>query len=133
MKLTAQNVIAVTERCSFTEAELGAHPDKRPPDAVIGTGIMATYGYHPVRIKEAESDILDMLHQLPESFQKDSSEGGMSFLNAAMDKDGEQWGEHYQMDLLFMLGDAIGAVHCPFPRPVWPKLPGGMPYYTLTR
>ena len=62
------------------------------------------------------------------------SEGqGSSFLNACYDRDGDLWtGDHATMEQLFVLGIAAGMVNCLMPRDMWPVLPGGMPYYSVT-
>ena len=72
-----------------------------------------------------------MLSNLPASFQKESG-GGMSFLKACEDSEGNQWtGLHKIMDQLFLLGQAAGLVKCLMPREVWGMLPGGVPYYVV--
>lgn len=61
-----------------------------------------------------------------------SSGGGWTFLNACHDRHGNLWtGFHRRMEELFMLGLAIGKVHCLFPRDLWDALPGGMPFYMV--
>lgn len=77
--------------------------------------------------------ILAMLLELPTEFRA-SGGGGWSFLNACMDRHGDQWtGLHQTMAMLFALGQATDPplVTCQLPRDVWPALPGGMPYYVI--
>jgi hypothetical protein len=124
MKLTPENVSNTIKACLF---------DKEPEDkskAVIVEGIVARFGFDPSKLKEQESNITEMLTQLPKEFLK-SGGGGFSFLQACMDKDGNQWGEHRNMDELVCLGIAIGKVRYCMPREVWTVLPGGVPYFTV--
>ena len=93
-------------------------------------GIMATYGLHPDRLEATREQVKGWLAQLPEAFHK-SGGGGMSFLNACMTRDDEQWGEHPSMEKLFVLGMGLGLVKCCMPRAMWRVLPGGMPYYVI--
>jgi len=72
-----------------------------------------------------------MLSQLPKEFYKDSG-GGMTFLNACNNSNGEQWtGLHSVMEQLFVLGIASSKVECLLPRDIWSMLLGGMPYYVI--
>ena len=57
--------------------------------------------------------------------------GGWSFLQACVDKNGNHWGEHSNMEELFCLGIAIGKVESLLPRDMWKVLPGGVPYYVI--
>lgn len=70
-----------------------------------------------------------VLRQLPAPF---IDEGGWSFLNLCMDREGNQWtGSHQTMEQLMMLGMATGMVKILFPRDLWSILPGGVPYFTI--
>lgn len=72
-----------------------------------------------------------MLAELPDDF-KISRGGSYSFLNACLDKHGNQWtGLHRAQEELVRLGIAIGRVECCFPRETWAALPGGMPYFMV--
>ena len=72
-----------------------------------------------------------MLENLPLDFQENSG-GGMSFLKACDDQEGNQWtGLHRRMEELFVLGTGLGKVKCLMPRELWAALPGGMPYYVV--
>lgn len=116
MKLTADNVHDTFMKCLFKDEE----PKDNP---VITEGIMMKIGFHPDRLKENENNIIEMLSGLPNEFQQ-SGGGGMSFLNACNDKDGNQWADlHKTMEELVCLGIAIKKVHILFP--------GGMPYFTV--
>ena len=124
MDLTSQNVEKVFFNCLFKEGENTNNP-------VIANGIMAKVGFHEERLNNNSDNIISMLNKLPKDFQKDSG-GGMSFLNACDDYNGNQWTSlHKIMEQLFMLGLALGKVKCLMPRDMWKMLPGGMPYYVI--
>jgi len=123
MKLTAENVKETFMNCLFKEGE-------DINTAVIGKGVMTNAGFHPQRLKDATPNIEAMLNELPDVFKPDSG-GGMSFLQACMDKNGNQWGEHSNIDQLVCLGLASGKLKYLMPRDMWEILPGGMPYLVL--
>lgn len=124
MKLTAENVHHTFMDCLFDD-------DEEKKDPVIVEGITLSVGFNPDRLKKNEENIYSMLKELPASFQKDSG-GGMSFLQACEDKDGNQWtGLHQTMQELFLLGLASGKVQYCLPKDLWSALPGGMPYLTV--
>jgi len=124
MDLTSQNVEEVFFDCLFKEGENTDNP-------VIADGIMSKIGFHEERLNNNSDNITSMLNKLPKEFQKNSG-GGMSFLNACDDCDGNQWTSlHKIMEQLFVLGLALGKVKCLMPREMWVSLPGGMPYYVV--
>lgn len=120
MILNSENVRNLIMYCLFREGE-------STDNAIIVNGIMKNMGFHPERIKEQEDAIMELLLELPEAFME-SKGGGWSFLNACMNKDGGQWGEHSSMEDLFLLGMAIEKVSYLMPKELWSALPGGMPY-----
>ena len=123
-KLTAENVVKVFEDCLF-------HDGEDTNNHVKAEGITMTVGFHPGRLDKHRKKIEAMLQELPNEFQK-SGGSGWSFLNACMDKHGNQWtGLHRTMEQLFLLGIAIGKVQCQLPKEMWSALPGGMPYYVV--
>lgn len=71
-----------------------------------------------------------MLADLPDEFMQEKG-GGWSFLNMCMTKDGEQWGEHPNMEELMVLGCGLGLMKLQLPRAVWSSLPGGVPYLSV--
>ena len=124
MELTAENVNNLFAHCLFKEGE---STEKR----IKVEGIMTTVGFHPERLKEVTSNIMDMLNNLPDNF-KQSGGGGWSFLNMCQDKNNNQWtGFHKTMDELVMLGRGIGKLDFLLPRGLWGSLPGGMPYVVI--
>jgi hypothetical protein len=94
-------------------------------------GIFSNVRLNSTFLEEYKEKIQEMLKDLPNEFQENYG-GGMSFLNACNDKEGNQWtGFHQTMEQLFQLGMAIEKVKCLFPREFWNVLPGGMPYYVV--
>jgi len=103
-------------------------PGENTDDAVTVEGITTTFGFHPGRLESNRKRIEEMLSCLPDPFMADKG-GGMSFLEACNDNEGEQWtGFHHRMEELFVLGMAIGHARYCMPRDFWSVLPGGMPY-----
>jgi hypothetical protein len=98
-----------------------------PEGCVEVEGIMSRFGLHPQRLEDHRTEVGAWLMALPHTFRK-SSGGGWSFLNACHDEDGNQWGEHRNMEQLFVLGIALGLARWLLPRDMWPAFPGGMPY-----
>jgi hypothetical protein len=100
-------------------------------DAVYASGITLKCGFHPERLAKNTPAIVGMLMQLPDDFMQTKG-GGMSFINACVDKNGNQWtGMHRIMEELFIMGIATGKVSECMPREMWGLLPGGMPYYMV--
>lgn len=122
-ELTIENVTRV-----FLDSLFKADEDKSK--AVIVDGILGRFGFHPERLASHKQEIREMLSCLPDEFFANKG-GGWSFLNACYTRDGTHWGEHKNMDELFVLGAASGQVECLMPRPMWGVLPGGMPYYSI--
>lgn len=122
--ISARRVEEILMNCLYKDEEV---IDGKPPeDTILAEGIMMKIGFHPERLESHREEIKEILSQLPSQFNE-----GASFLQGCVDKNGNQWGEHTNMDQLFMLGNALGYVKCPFPRAVWSSLPGGMPYYQI--
>lgn len=125
--LTAENVGKIFEDCLFPE---GTKEENLTTDPVLVDGVTINIGFDPVKIKLHKEDIYGLLAQLPEQFQELSG-GGWSFLNACLDKDGKQWGEHIHVEQLLALGIAADLAAYLMPREMWPMLPGGMPYFVV--
>lgn len=126
MKLTIENVEYILQQSLFPEGT------EDTGSAIIINGIVVRFGFDPTRVKGQEKNIVSLLEQLPDAFHADKG-GGMSFLKACMDKNGRQWGEQKTMEALFCLGMAIGHVKECLPRSMWNMLPGGVPYYVVTK
>lgn len=124
MQLTATNVIEKFMKCLFKDGEA-------TENFIKAEGVMSTIGFNPDRLKENQPDIDSMILELPDEFMK-SKGGGMSFLNACNDKNGQQWADmHQTIDQLLCLGLATGKITMLMPREMWSVLPGGMPYFIV--
>lgn len=123
MKLDSKVVHDIFLDCLFKEGE-------DTSTAVIVEGILDRFGFHPERLQSHKLTVAGMLDELPDEFKAHKG-GGMSFLNACVDKHGNHWAEHVTMDQLFCLGMALDLVKCLLPRQVWAVFPGGMPYYAV--
>lgn len=128
MQLTAENVRTVAKDVLFTDAEFGG--GEAPANAVMVDGIVCKYAFHPERLEQHRTDVATMLAGLDDSFMSTGG-GGMSFLQACVDREGNHWAEHPTMGLLFALGMGLGLVSYTMPREMWTILPGGMPYLTI--
>lgn len=118
--INAERISEIITACLFQN-------DEDTSSAVKVQGIVRNFGFHPGRLEEHKTEIAEILRQLPEGFHND----GWTFLNACIDREGNQWGEHSNVEELFALGQAIGVVQCSLPREMWHMLPGGMPYYNI--
>lgn len=123
MSLTSEKVNAVFMDCLYRKDESIEGAERIP-------GIMADYAFNPARLNTHRNEIRALLDELPETFHERGG-GGWSFLNACVDKNGNLWGQHPDMERLFVLGQAAGFVVSPFPREMWSALPGSVPYYTV--
>lgn len=94
----------------------------------IVEGITANFG---MDVTGHEDEIGGMLSHLPNEFMAQGG-GGWTFLNACMDKKGDQWtGSHRTMEQLFVLGIAADKAQWLLPKDMWPALPGGLPYVVI--
>lgn len=125
--LTASAVGNVVRDCLFEQSDL---IDGKPPEGrlVEADAIVNRMGFDRVRLDANRGVVAELLMQLPDEFMQTKG-GGMSFLNACYDRNGNHWGEHRDMGLLFAIGEACGLSRCLLPREMWSALPGGMPYY----
>jgi hypothetical protein len=121
--LNAERIEVIFRDCLFKEGE-------DTTTAILAKGIVIDAGFHPVRLENYRNEVSDLLFELPVEFQK-AEGGGWSFLNACVDRKGRHWGEHRNMEQLFLLGLALGKVKCQMPREMWSMLPGGVPYYVV--
>lgn len=123
-KIDPQRVEKIFIDCLFRDGEDTSKHIK-------AEGISCNVGFHPERITRHKQEISALLDELPDEFKK-SGGGGMSFLKACDDREGNQWtGLHKRMEQLIQLGIGIGKVECLMPRTMWATLPGGMPYYLV--
>jgi hypothetical protein len=123
MELTSDNVHRVFIECLYLDGE-------STQGHVLAHGVTVNVGFHPERLKKNRTQIVKMLHQLPEEFMK-SRGGGHIFTNAAIDKNGRQWTSfHKTIDELLCLGLAIKKIEYLLPREVWQKT-FGVPYFLV--
>ena len=127
-KLNAKRVNEIVIDCLFRDNELGD-----TSKAVLAPCIIHTFGFHPERLEQHKQEIIELLEELPATFktQGEGHGGGMSFLNACVDKHDEFWGEHKDMEALFGLGIAVGYARFVMPPQFWSAFPGGMPYIAV--
>lgn len=131
--LTADRVEQLTKACLYADDEWpgAVTRDNAPEGAVFAEGILHTFAFNPDKLAEHKVEIGELLAELPTEFQM-SGGGGWTFLNACMDRHGNQWtGLHLTMERLFCLGIATGQARWQLPREMWPALPGGMPYVSV--
>ncbi len=127
MKLTAEAVEKAFLDSLFTEAETaGGEPEK----FILAEGLRNQFGFHPDRLESHRAEVKELLAELPDNFQA-SKGGGWSFLQACVDKAGDQWGEHIHMEQLFVMAIGLGLAKWLMPRDRWHALPGGMPYIVV--
>ena len=124
MELTGKNVEDTFVACLFKE-------DEDTSKAVMAQGVTGQFGFHPDRLQEHKADIESLADQLPDEF-KTSGGGGATFLNACMNAKGEIWTDFQKfMELLLVMGVAIGKITYPMSKEMWDALPGGVPYFTV--
>lgn len=134
MKLTCENISNVIKHSlpkDITEEQKKIVLEGGDlPGFVRGEGVRGRFLFDSAKIEEKRADVVEMLKELPKQFRKTKG-GGWSFLNACMTENGEQWGEHRNIDELICIGRALGLVEFQMPREMWDALPGGMPYFSV--
>ena len=129
MDLTAEKVNECMA-ASMTQAERSVAEEMLDRGELhVVEGITRRFALDPAKLEANRSSIRELLDQLDDRFK--GPEGGWSFLQACVDKNGRQWGEHPDMEALFVMGIGLGMVELCFPRDIWEALPGGMPYYRI--
>ena len=123
MKLNSETVREIFLDCLFKENE-------NRDNAIMAAGITFSVGFNHTRLNKHREDIVQLLDNLKDEFKQDLG-GGYSFLEACFDKDGNHWGEHRNVEELFLLGIAIDKVEYLLPRELWMALPGGVPYLVI--
>jgi len=127
-KLTRVAVDSIMRDCLYRPDEVPSD-GSAPTSAVIVEGAIGKFGLHPVRLASYRDAIAELLAELPDEFQPEA--GGWSFLQACVDRHGEQWGEHRDINALFVLAIGVGLGSWCLPREMWYVLPGGMPYFVV--
>ena len=106
-----------------------------PKDAVLVDGIVTNIGFEPNRLKANKPKILELAKSIvTDPFMKGTGDG-MSFLQLCEDREGNQWGEHRNMEQLVLLCKGLGMADYCLPKEFWGALPGGVPYvwFDLTK
>lgn len=125
-KLSSAAVNAAFMACLFTDEE--AKDESLTSKAVVVEGIVHTVGLHPEHLESKREEVKAMLSELPDQFFA-SKGGGWTFLNLCETKAGERWtGLQQIMEQLCMLAIGLKLGEWCVPRPMWPVLPGGVPY-----
>lgn len=113
--------------------------DLKPHAAGLGFKLVEACTQHVAlhieRLESHRAEVESMLKELPDQFREAAigGGGGWSLLNMPFTKDGTQWGEQWQADLLYVLAAGLGlAYYCIPDRDTWSSLPGGLPYIALT-
>ena len=98
-----------------------------PKDAIFVEGLTCTIGFHPTRLASHRAEVVEILKEMPQKFFKGTGDG-CSVLALCEDRNGNQWGEHRNMQELLFLSIGLGLGEYVLPRETWPFLPGGLPY-----
>ncbi len=106
-------------------------PDDKLDENVRIEGLVHAFSLHRGRLEAKRKTIEELLRELPEEFRVGSGSGGASFLAACNDRHGHQWGEHFDMEMLFVLGMGIDKAILVASREHWHLLPSGMPWFRL--
>jgi hypothetical protein len=131
LTLTAENVSQTVKDCLYADEDVKRMGrDATLAKAIMAEGVVSKFGFDPSKVEANKARIVELLSQLDDNFHQDKG-GGHTFLNACMDRNGEQWAEHTNVDQLICLGLAIGKVKFCLPRDAWGALPGGMPYFVV--
>lgn len=129
-ELTVANLNRIFEDCQFRDLK-EYEPIKDITPLVDGIREGVRFALHPGRLKQYNTEIEDLLRQLPEPFFAEKG-GGWSFLNMCMRRNGTQWTSlHSEQEKLLILGLASKKMAYALPRQLWAGLPGGMPYIRI--
>ena len=120
----------ILKDCLYREDEL-PEPNTPPEGCVRVRGVVHNYGFHPERLESHRDEIRGFLDLLPATFHVGRGDG-WSFLNACVDKDGNQWtSQQTSVEALFCLAIGLGMAEWKLPREMWAMLPGGVPYVSV--
>lgn len=87
-------------KCKYT----GDFPPPPDNNIVKVDGVRSTFYLYRDKLNEQRVDVQSMLSQLPPSFLA----RGEFFTHACNNATGEQWGEHIDMEMLFVLAEGLG-------------------------
>jgi len=114
-ELTARNVFKVFCQCLTN-----------PPQGDEIEGILIRFRINRAKAEEFRDVIVGWIHQLPTAFLK--SGGGWTLMYLVLRADGAQWGEQADSERLYVLAATLGLARFVFPREMYDRLPGGVPY-----
>ena len=101
--LTSDRVRDLYKGCLFKDSELENGKPTLPFS--IGDGVKSSVYFNASRLEETESEIVEMVAQLP------NIDEGTSFLDLNIDKNNRFWTDDYQtVDMLVQLGVATGSL-----------------------
>lgn len=103
--------------------------EKEPSDFVAVEGIVQKFALHKERLEEHRETVREWLNQLPDKFHAHGG-GGAHFSEMCLDKEGNLWGQHLDMERLCVLGIGLGFVRFPMPRAFW-GITLGVPYVCI--
>jgi hypothetical protein len=153
-KSLKQRVHDIFVDCLYTMNEVGVMRSKNsksvmgvgpPENSVFVVGLTGAYAFHPARLESHRAEVADLIREIvhpafmraehPPEDPVGAGDGGWSFLNLAESKNGEQWGEHRDMERFLVLSLGLGFANYCAPQQFWHLLPGGVPYvwFTLPR
>lgn len=113
------------------KAEEVKDPTQAPEGAVLVDGITRNLGFEPTRLQGHKEEILNLAREIVTDEFLVGKGGGMIFQNLCMDREGNQWGEHRNMEELLILCMALGKASILLPRDMWKAIPGGLPYISF--
>ena len=125
----AGRIVEILNDCFFRRSELDASGVPVGP-CVIAEAVATTFGFHRERLESYREEIRSQLLTLPEGYFSRTG-GGMSFLEANIDRSDRKWGEIENVESLLALAIALGDASFCAGREVWPLLPNGFPYFVI--
>jgi len=123
----AEQVEQIARHCLLGQDELDG-AGKPTVEVTYVNGIMHDFGFHKQRLESHRQEVSALIQRLPKQFDLNGIDGGWSFLNLPMDKDGHQWGEQIHAEALLCLAIGLGLGKILLAKPLWSALPGGVPY-----
>lgn len=127
----ATRVNKLVVSCLFTDEEAKGATSENPPEgAIIVKGITGKFGFHPDRVKANRDEIIACVKEMHDNFFVGKG-GGWSFLQLCETRDGVQWGEHKDCEILVALAQAINVGSYIGPEWMWASFPGGLPYVSF--
>jgi hypothetical protein len=121
--LSPSKVNTIYEACRFQNDETINEADVATAD-----GIRGPMAFSRARLEERVGDIVAMLRELPESFQRPI---GDSFVNAYIDRGQSTWATcAEQVNQLIQLGAAVGKILYLTPARTW-RFPNSPPLFRI--